>query len=229
MYFDPLPNPEAADTLEQITPDYLRDPATLLATLDTDVRAAADAAVAASERMDAIRADVRSGAQACNAALTDAAEALPVSRTIFRERVEAAHFDRFCRAMADMETGHRALQKSLLDYARVGEDLRECYVNAFAVKRRVYAAKRAARDPSDEAAFADLAEHLRQLRVRCEALEGELRTLREETGRLCFDTLARFFDALRVRADLDGDGAACDSGAVRALCVELGQALKPFL
>ncbi|MBQ9784158.1 MAG: hypothetical protein IJW29_01520 [Clostridia bacterium] len=228
MHFDPLLNPDATETLERITQDYLRDPRALLKALDADVCSVSDAVQASRVRMDAIRADVAGTVRALEGALRAASDAMPVSRTLFRERVDEAYFGRLCRAIGQLEAEHRALRKELLDYAGVGDALRACYVSAFGVKRRVYAVKRVCRE-DDRAALCLLAERLQAARERCEALEAELCTLRERTGALCLETLTRFLEFLRVRADLDGDGAACDASAVRALCAEMGQALKPFL
>lgn len=229
MRFDPLQNPEAEVSFQQTAEDYRHDPVRFVRVTDSEVQALAGAVATATERADAVRAEVRRGAFICNDAALAAIHAMPVSRTFFRERVNSMQYAELLHAIAKMEEGHGVIRQGLLDYARVGETLRTCYVSAFAARHRVCAVQHAATDASDEKAFSGFAKRLHDVCAACEALETELHAQQASVSTLCFDTLGRFLDAMRVRADLDGDGAACDGGAVRALCAELQQALKPFL
>lgn len=226
MRFDPLQNPEAEASLQEITEEYRHDPARFVCVTDSEARALADAVATATERADAVRAEVRRGVLACHEAALAAVRAMPVPRTFFRERVNSMQYADLLRAISKMEEGHGVIRQGLLDYARVGESLRACYVRAFTVRYRICTVQRVA---TDEKVLLDLAERLRAVCAACEALETELHAQQASVSTLCFDTLGRFLEAMRVRADLDGDGAACDGGAVRALCAELQQVLKPFL
>ena len=229
MCFDPLPSGEDTEEVAQFAREYALNPAALYASLNADVCASVQQMAVADEQLLQATQQVRAGAQACRTALLDATDALPVSKTFFRERVDASHFARLCRAIADLEAGHRAIQRALLFCAQAGAALRECHVSACSVARRVYVAKRVAHGRADEAEYATLANRLRDVSAQCEDTARTLNALRERTGAFCFDTVPRFLNVLRARADLDGDGAACDGSAVRALCAELQQALKPFL
>ena len=229
MQFDPLPNPDAAESLAHITQDYQNDPEAALLTVEADVCALERAIAAAQDRAAQVLEGVQRAAAVSYGGAVSAADAMPVSRTLFRERVDNAQFALLCRAVAKIEEGHGMLRESLLEYAHVGEDLRACYITAFSLKRRVYAVKRAARNASEAERLTAYAARLRKARGVCETLEADLQARRERVGGLCFDTLKRFADALRVRADLEGDGERCDASAVRSLCVELQQALQSFL
>ncbi len=229
MRFDPLQNPEAEASLQEITEDYRRDPARFVRVTDSEAHVLEGAVATATERADAVRTEVRRGVLVCHEAALAAMRAMPVPRTFFRERVDSMQYAALLRAIAKMEEGHGVIRKSLLDYARVGETLRTCYVSAFVARHRACAVQRVATDSSDEKALSGFTDRLRAVCAACEALETELHAQQASVSSLCFDTLGRFLEAMRVRADFDGDGAACDGGAVRALCAELQQALKPFL
>lgn len=226
MRFDPLQNPEAEASLQEIAEEYRHDPARFVRVTDSEAHALADAVATATARADAVRAEVRRGVLVCHEAALAATCAMPVPRTFFRERVDSMQYADLLRAIAKMEEGHGVIRQGLLDYARVGETLRACYVRAFAARHRICAVQRVA---TDEKVLLDLAERLRAVCAACEALETELHAQQASVSALCFDTLGRFLKAMRVRADLEGNGAACDGGAVRTLCAELQQALKPFL
>ena len=228
MQFDILQNREGEESREALTEAYLRDPSAFL----TGLRALLDARVHDAVRAEALLAsvwgEVQSGVRACDASAGAMANALPVSRTLFRERVSTEQFARLCRGASDFECGRGKLQAALLSYARVGEILRECHIDSFALKRRIYAVRGAAQG-ADACTLAALLEELQALFARCADIERDLSVQRERVGALCFDTMPRFSDALRVCADVEGEGAACDASRVRALCAEMRAALKAFL
>ena len=228
MQFDILQNREAEESREALTGAYLRAPSAFLG----DLRASLDALVRDADSAEATLAsvwrEVQSGARTCDASAGAMADALPVSRTLFRERVTEEQFARLCRALSDTERGRSEMQAALLSYTRVGESLRENHIDSFALKRRIYAVRGAASE-ADAPVLASCLERLQALFARCAELESALASRRERVGKLCFDTLPRFSDALRAYADMEGNGAACDAPRVRALCAELRTALKAFL
>ena len=228
MHFDPLQSRDGEESRAELIEDYLRAPRAANDGVESTLVALCEDADRAEALMNAVWAESGEGARACDESLARMQDALPVSRTLFRERVSEEQRGRLYRALSHVGEGSDRMKAALLRYAEVGERLRALHMGTLSLKRRIYAVRGVANAEDAQAQTAAL-ERLQALDVRCRDIESALTRQRTELGQLCFDTVPRFLDAWRVCADADGDGAACDASRVRALCAELRTALRAFL